>query len=183
MDLTPPQMPEHDRIVLERIKYQARQVLGPQVAHDLEIRRDVLPQMFDQMVFALRTQVYAHKLDHQDVAVPFERTETIKAPTAERRVPSSAWYALAGLMLCGAVFAWPPLGLLAVGVAVLAWLDRPRSVEAIEHTVHGEVVVHADFFNKFPDNSTVYPDSLGKPVQFIQLQPPEVRYWRDDGRD
>jgi hypothetical protein len=169
---------EYERLILERIKVAARQVLGPQVAHDLKVQT-WMEHMTDQMVLELRTHVYAHKVDHQEVRVPFQRSETVTVPGSRRLLWTYPLVALLGVLL-GFAYESLPAFILSGAAALAFVIVHASNPGPYNLTVEakGEVVVERDQWNAFPDNTTVYPDSLGGPVQIAQIQTPAVYYER-----
>lgn len=169
---------EHERLILERIKVAARQALSPQVAHDAELRTWMEP-MTDSMVLELRSHVYGHKVDRQEVRVPFHKTETVNVPPPRHLLWTYGVVVALGVVLALAFESVPAL--LVTCATALAWVivhaaNAPYSLTA---TAKGEVVVEREQWNTFPDNTMVYPDHLGGPVQIAMMQPPDVRYWNE----
>lgn len=167
-------------------------MLSPQMLYDLEARmfEDVVSMAAQNMILEMRSTVYAHRVDVDDQIVPFSKTVQNK-PTkftipARRRLAIP--HAAAALVLALAAVWNSSIGLgvaaLAfVALAALAWREgAPYSIN-VDYppvTVEGEVKVRAKFFNTFPDNKVVYPDTLGSPVRIVQLDPPDVYYRHTD---
>lgn len=173
-------------IVLERLKVGARTALSPQMAHDLEVRmfEDVVSLAASNMILEMRSTVYAHRVDVDDQIVPFSKT--VRVGGVVRLVPR-VWlpHALTAIasVVGAVVFSSPAFALVAIVSAAIAIANRKPAVVEIEGedvTVEGEVKVRAKFFNTFPDNTVVYPASLGSPVRIVQLDPPDVYYRHTD---
>lgn len=171
----PEPMVQFDTLVLERLKFAARQHLGPQVQHDLEARA-MVDRLTDRMVLDLETHLYAHKVDAQDVTVPFSKTEAVRWQAPVRRL-----WVLWGIAALGTALAiaFASLPVLALAFATaLAWVvvyaSNPPQEETL--TVAGHAVVRREQFNAFPDNERVYPKSLGGRVQIAMIQDSYARY-------
>lgn len=173
-DLSPEvQMSE---IMLEKMKVAARGQIGPQMAHDLEIRQWLEP-MTDRLIYELRTRVYTHNVDRQDIVVPFDKTETHTIPAPRRFLWTYLPVALLGLVLTIA-FESLPAFLMACATA-LVWMivHAANPARKVDITTAGEVQIHREQFNAFPDNDTVYPDSLGGAVRMATANT-DLRYYR-----
>lgn len=175
IDNIPPAV-EMESILLDKLKVAARQQIGPQVLHDMELRTH-MDYMTDRMIVDLRSHVYAHKVDSQEVTVPFSKTETISV--APRRYLWTFLIAsLLGLVLTAVESSWPAFVMscaTALAFVIVHASNPPKTVTA---RAEGTVTVSRDQWNAFPDNSMVYPKTLGSPVELAIIQPPEIYYQR-----
>jgi hypothetical protein len=179
MSFNIPPVVEMDRLVLEKIKVASQGRIGPQMLHDMRMETWVEP-MTDQMVLSLQSYVYAHKVDAQDVTVPFSKTENYTIPAPRRMLWTYGIVVALGVVLTLAAGSWPAFAVTAA--SALAWVvvyaanpPQRRSV-----TAKGEAVVHREQFNAFPDNGTVYPPSLGRSVQMAMVKNQYPRYVDDE---
>ena len=174
--MSTPKLTQYSEMILERRLVSARGAisrhrLGPQMANDAAIVVE-LDRVIDRMLLHLSSHVYTHRVDRQDIEVPFSRSETAPSPTG--LVPLYMTAVVPGAILTfalGSVWVFLATALFALAwVAVLA-ANPPREV-----MVSGRIRIHREQFNAFPDNQTVYPDSLGSPVMLAVMDEPSIYY-------
>lgn len=174
-----PPVVEMDRLILEKIKVASQGRIGPQMLHDMRMESWLEP-MTDQMVLRLQSHVYAHKVDTQDVTVPFSKTENYTIPAPRRMLWVYGLVVLLGVVLTFAAESWPAF--VVTAASALAWVvvyaSNPPQHRSV--TAKGEAVVRREQFNAFPDNGMVYPSSLGGPVQIAMVKDQYPRYVDDD---
>ncbi len=153
-----------EELLLTRTKVAARARLSPQLAHDAAVTTYV-DRMSDSLVVQLQTEVLRHKVDVQDVRVPFSRTETVEIPAPKLLIPVGGLLVLLGI---GLGFATSSVALFLVAMAsalafVVLYASNPSGEVAV--TVEGDAVVHREQFNAFPESTVVYPPELGGAVR------------------
>lgn len=156
-------------ILLDRLKIACQQRLSAQVAHDARPEAYV-DHFTDAIVVGLQSYLYKHTVDRQELRVPFSKTETVEVPGPRWIVAAFALLAFVSTAV-GALAGSLPVFLLAsmsalIGVVVYA-VNPPRDVTL---TAAGEVVVNRELFNAFPDNTMIYPGTLGAPVRMARLE-------------
>lgn len=183
---------EINSITLDRLKVYARQALSAQMAHDLEMRA-FEEFVTDRLIYELRSTVYAHCVGVEKTSVPFSKTVT--RPPTKITIASKRRYAIphaAAALVLALAAVWNTsigLGIAAlafVALTALTWREGAPYDVVIEHpavTVAGSVEIEDRLYDVFPDNTVVYPDTLGAAVKLVQPQSPEVFYrYTDDLR-
>lgn len=184
---------EYETQLLEAIKIQAQATLSPQIAHDAKLSVH-MRHMTDHLVLQLQSFLYGMKNEHKTQRVPFEQEvhdeQTIEFVwNPDRLAISSVLLVIVSLIVVSVIpfvgddwiaGALPFVGFslaLCAGVEYVATRPRMerRKVEFSE-TVRGVVEIDAESWTMFPENSMVFPDSLGKPQRVIRYSEPRTFY-------
>lgn len=161
---------ETDVIRLERLKVAATGKLSKQVLYntDVDVAEDL---MMNQLIYRLITHIYVDKLATKDYEAKASGTAEVEVPAPRGLLRPWAFlaaaFAFAGAITPSVPFMVAAAGILAVGLLIYE-LNPPHTKQV---TVSGTVTVPIDYYNTFPDNETVYPDSLGGAVKLIQPRP------------
>lgn len=167
---------DFETIDLQRLLESTRRRIGPQVARDLEVR-SWLDHALDEMVLELTAHLYAHRVDVQDVRVPFSKTASVAVSAPRWQVRLFGPLVALGMALGVVTFSLAVFGFVAVVALVGVVLHAVNPPREVSVTISGEVVVRREQFNSFPDNERVYPREFGRsvPVAIVKDARPEYR--------
>lgn len=177
-----------EEITLEKMKIATNVRLAPQMMHDAELRAHVVPDAVGMMLLEIRTFVYAERLECETVRVPFEKaaTETIdQRPDLSK--PLIVGGIVGGILLAASVAiasaVLTAFVVAALGTAYVVLLLASQRSHRVTVTARaaGDVVVDVERFATFPDNQTIYPDSLGA-VVYQTRQSSSIDWKNDESR-
>jgi hypothetical protein len=160
-----------ETITLEKVKVAAQAHLHPQMAHDLEVSSE-MDYMLNRLVLQVQTHCMSYR-DGEDEQEVWSEVEVM--PHKLHTLILSASIVLIGSLLL--VVDLPYLGALAYAFAVIVscayvW-SRP-------FTARKCFKIKATRWQRFPENTVVFPKSLGRPVVQIMLEVPrEVKREND----
>jgi hypothetical protein len=158
---------DYNAVTLERLKVAAQQRLSPQLAHDLKVEtwEDLV---LGQMVAQISTHVLAHRLLTDEQSATYSRTVTFEQPAPRWILIPHALLAVAVLVL-GLVLGNLAMAAVAIPIVLVGVLaDAKNPPRTHERTVSGTVTIPIDYYATFPENTMVYPDSLGRPYMLMQ---------------
>lgn len=165
-------------IELERFKVAAKGYLSANLMRDMNLST-YMDHMRDQMIVQLSTQVTMHELATEDVQAPFE-ADAVAEFVPQWLVIPQAVGVLAATALALTTASLPALFVAMAWalVAVVIFAKNPPQRE--EQTIYGSVTVPVRSYAKFPEDSTAYPDSLGRPRMAQMIGAPSVSYATED---
>lgn len=174
-----PRAVEYSEIVLHARQVAAQMQISKQLVHDMDIR-SMHDFVTDSLLYQLRTHVYTANVGDVEVTVPFAAEDTLEIPAPQSLVLPQAVATLAATaaaLVEGSVLFFLVACLFAL-VSVYAFVRNPDY--RLPWRKPGEVDVKVEIVDSFPDNSTVYPKELGRPVRIMLPPQIDVRYFDDE---